>query len=105
MNYLSTIGGIIGSGLIIISYFYSDMISRNAGVLAMGASTMLNRVSTLVNVGYGEELDNDLQTDEVRGKPSGYTDLGTSYTDSETWAKPNLEPVTLICKIQYKKNI
>ena len=47
----------------------------------MGASTMLSRVNTLVNVGYGEELDNDLQTDsvcgyptdEVRGKPSGYT--------------------------------
>ena len=97
------------------------MISRNAGGIAMGASTMLNRVNTLVkgtssmfhHVGYGEELDNDLQTDsvcgyptdEVRGRPSGYTDLGTSwgtktegpYTDlrssfanSETWAKPNL---------------
>ena len=25
----------------------------------MGASTMLSRVNTLVNVGYGEELDND----------------------------------------------
>ena len=49
----------------------------------MGASTMLSRVNTLVNVGYGEELDNDLQTDEVRGKPS-------SFADSETWAKPNL---------------
>ena len=44
----------------------------------MGASTMLSRVNTLVNVGYGEELDNDLRTDsvcgyptdEVRGKPS-----------------------------------
>ena len=36
------------------------MISRNAGSVAMGASTMLSRVNTLVNVGYGEELDNDL---------------------------------------------
>ena len=35
------------------------MISRNAGGIAMGASTMLSRVSTLVNYGYGEELDND----------------------------------------------
>ena len=58
----------------------------------MGASTMLSRVNTLVNVGYGEELDNDLQTDsvcgyptdEVLGKPSG-------YTNGETWAKPNLQ--------------
>ena len=36
------------------------MISRNAGGIAMGASTMLSRVSTLDNYGYGEELDNDL---------------------------------------------
>ena len=50
------------------------MISRNAGGIAMGASTMLSRVSTLVNVGYGEELDND--------------SLGGD-TNSETWVKPN----------------
>ena len=88
---LSTIGGIISSGLIIFSYIYPDIISRNAGSVAMGASTMLSRVNTLVNVGYGEKLDNDLRTDsvcgyptdEVRGKPSG-------YTNGETWAKPNL---------------
>ena len=40
----------------------------------MGASTMLSRVSTLVNYGYGEELDNDLRS---------------GYTNSETWVKPN----------------
>ena len=73
----STIGGIISSGLFIFSYIYPDIISRNAGSVAMGASTMLSRVNTLVNVGYGEELDNDLRssftdlrTDEVRGKQS-----------------------------------
>ena len=55
---LSTIGGIISSGLIIISHIYPYMISRNARGIAMGASTMLSRVSTLVNYGYGEELDN-----------------------------------------------
>ena len=59
---LSIIGGIISSGLILISYFYPDMISRNTGGIAMGASAMLSRVSTLVNYGYGEELDNDLQS-------------------------------------------
>ena len=59
---LSTIGGIISSGLIIISNIYPDVISRNAGNIAMGASTMLNRVSTLVKIGYGEELDNDLRS-------------------------------------------
>ena len=57
---LSTIAGVISSGLIIFSYVYPDIISRNAGSVAMGASTMLSRVNTLVNVGYGEELDNDL---------------------------------------------
>ena len=41
----------------------------------MGASTMLSTVNTLVNVGYGEELDKDLRS---------------SFADSETWAKPNL---------------
>ena len=56
---ISTIVGIISPGLNIISYIYPDMISRNAGGIAMGASTMLSRVSTLVNYGYGEELDND----------------------------------------------
>ena len=49
----------MSSGLIIFSYIYPDKISRNAGSVAMVASTMLNRVNTLVNVGYGEELDND----------------------------------------------
>ena len=62
---LSTIGGIISSGLFIFSYIYPDIISRNAGSLAMGASTMLSKVNTLVNVGYGEELDNDLRSSSV----------------------------------------
>ena len=72
---LSTIGGIIGSSLIIFSYIYPDIISRNAWRVAMGASTMMSRVKTLVDVGYGEEWDNDLRS---------------SFADSETWAKPNL---------------
>ena len=59
---LSTIGEIISSGLIIFSCIYPNIISRNAGSVAMGASTMLSRVNTLVNVGYGEELYNDLRS-------------------------------------------
>ena len=59
MKILSNIGGIIGTGLIIFSYIYPDSISRNAGTVAMGASKILCKVNTLVNVGYGEELDND----------------------------------------------
>ena len=72
---LSTIGGIISSSLFIFSYIYPNMISRNVGSVAMGASTMLSRVSTSVNVGYGEELDNDLLS---------------SFANSQTWVKPNL---------------
>ena len=53
---LSTIGGIIGSSLIIFSYIYPNKISRKAGSVTMGASKMLSRINTLVNVGYGEEL-------------------------------------------------
>ena len=67
---LSTIGGIISSGLFIFRYIYPDIISRNAGSVAMGASTMLSRVNTLVNVGYGEKLDNDLRTDSVCSYPT-----------------------------------
>ena len=53
MKILSNIGGIIGTGLFLFNCFYPDSISRNAGTVAMGASTMLSRVNTLVNVGYG----------------------------------------------------
>ena len=59
VKVISTIGGIISSGLIIFRYIYPDIISRKAGSVAMGASTILSRVNTLVKVGYGEELDND----------------------------------------------
>ena len=38
------------------SYIYPNKISRKARSVTMGASKMLSRVNTLVNVGYGEEL-------------------------------------------------
>ena len=38
---------------------YPNSISINAGTVAIGASTMLSRVNTLVNVGYGEELEGE----------------------------------------------
>ena len=50
------------------------MVSGNAGGIAMRASTMLNRVSTLVYVGYGEELDNDLRSSLVNHEQSSFTD-------------------------------
>ena len=67
---LSTIGGIIRSGSFIFRYTYPDILSRNAGSVAMGASTRLSRVNTLVNVGYGEELDNDLRSSLVNQEQS-----------------------------------
>ena len=66
MKILSIIGGIIGTVLSIFNCFYPDSISSNAGTVAMGASTMLSRVNTLVNVGYGEELESESR--------SSYTD-------------------------------
>ena len=41
----------------------------------MGASTMLSRVNTLDNVGYGEELDNDLRSSLENHEKSSFTDL------------------------------
>ena len=88
MKILSNIGGIIGTGFFIFNCFYPDSISRNAGTVAIGASTMLSRVNTLVNVGYGEELEG-----ETRAKSDSsiceagsmiqeeYIDRGSSYTD------------------------
>ena len=72
MKILSNIGGIIDAGFIIFNCFYPNSISGNARTVAMGASTMLSRVNTLVNVGYGEELEGETRS---------------SYTDSETWSK------------------
>ena len=61
----------------------------------MGASTMLSRVNTLVNVGYGEALEGETRTksdssiceagsmiqEEYIDRGSSYTDQGSSYTD------------------------
>ena len=94
MKILSNIGGIIGTGLFIFNCSYPDIISRNAGSVAMGASTMLSRANTLVNVGYGEELEGETRTrsdssiceagsmiqEEYIDRGSSYTDQGSSYT-------------------------
>ena len=81
MKILSNIGGIIGTGLIIFSYIYPDSISRNAGTVAMGASTMLSKLNTLVNVGYGEELEGETRSSWVYYEQSSYTDLRSWFHD------------------------
>ena len=84
MKILSNIGGIIGAGLFIFNCFYPNSISRNAGTVAMGASTMLSRVNTLVNVGYGEELEGETRNTICEAGSliqEEYIDRGSSYTD------------------------
>ena len=80
MKILSIIGGIIGTGLIIFSYIYPDSISRNAGSVAMGATTMLSKVNTLVNVGYGEKLDP--RSGYTNGEARTNSDPRSGYTNS-----------------------
>ena len=87
MKILSNIGGIIGAGLFIFNCFYPNSISRNAGTIAMGASTMLSRVNTLVNVGYGEELEGETR--------SSYIDQGSSFTDQCNYDFVNEEMIIL----------
>ena len=48
----------------IYNYIYHDTIVKTAGVVAMGASSMLNRASTLGNYGYGEYLQSMLENHE-----------------------------------------
>ena len=88
MKIFSIIGGITGTVLFIFNCFYPDSISRNAETVAMGASTMLSRVNTLVNVGYGEELEGETRTKSDSSICEAgsmiheeYIDLRSSYTD------------------------
>ena len=88
MKISSNIGGIVGPGLFIYNCFYPNSISRNAKTVAMGASKMLSRLNTLVNVGYGEELEGETRTEsdssiceEGSMIQEEYIDRGSSYTD------------------------
>ena len=103
---LSTIGGIINSGLFIFSCIYPDIISRTAESVAMGASTMLSRVNTLVNVGYGEELDNDRRSSFLIYEPttSVASKVRWRTTSKARWRITN-KVCSLIFEKQYKKNI
>ena len=89
LKQLSNFGGIIGWGLVISSYIYPDSVIKTVGAVAMGASNMLNRANTLVNVGYGEDLPSrfpDLGNDYT-DMQCDYTDPRSGYTDGETWTK------------------
>ena len=75
----STILGIIGPGFMIYNYIYPDMTVINAGLVAMGGSSMLSRASTLVNYGYGEDLQSMLGNHEQN---SFADDLRNSFANT-----------------------
>ena len=76
---ISTILGIISPGFMIYNYIYPDTIVKTAGVVAMGASSMLNRASTLVNYCYGEDLQSLLENHE---QSSFAGDLQSSFANT-----------------------
>ena len=81
---LSTILGIISPGFMIYNYIYPDTTVKTAGVVAMGASSMFNRAITLVNYGYGEDVQSMLENHEQ----SSFADdtkekLQEEYVDEE----------------------
>ena len=55
------------------------MTVKNAGLVAMGASSMLSRASTLGNYGYGEDLQCMLDNHE---QSSFADDLRSSYANT-----------------------
>ena len=79
-SLISAILGIMSPGFMIYNYIYPDMTVKNAGLVAMGASTMLSRASTLVNYGYGEDLQSML---EKQGQsPLHHDDLQSSFANT-----------------------
>ena len=76
---ISTILGIICPGFMIYIYIYPDTKVKNAGLVAMGASSMLNRASTLVYYGYGEDLRSMLENHE---QSSFADDLRSSFANT-----------------------
>ena len=77
---ISTTLGIISPDFMIYSYIYTDMTVKNGGLVAMGASTMLSIASTLVNYGYGEDLQSML---ENQGQsPLHHDDLQSSFANT-----------------------
>ena len=75
----STILGIISRGFMIYNYIYPDMIVKNAGLVSMGAGSMLSRASILVSYGYGEDLQSLLENHE---QSSFADDLQSSFANT-----------------------
>ena len=77
---ISTTLGIISPEFLIYNFIYPDMTVKNAGLVALGASSMLSRATTLVNYGYGEDLQSIL---ENHGQsPLHNDDLQSSFANT-----------------------
>ena len=63
----------------IYNYVYPDITVKYAGLVAMGASCMLSRAITLVNYGYGEDLQSMLENHE---QSSFADDLRSSFANT-----------------------
>ena len=72
-------GFVIYNYIYIYIYIYPDTTVKTAGVVAMGANSMLNRASTLVNYGYGEDLQSMLEKHE---QSSFADDLRSSFANT-----------------------
>ena len=76
---ISTFLGIISPGFLIYNYIYPDMAVKNAGLVAMGASSMLSRASILVIYVYGEDMQSMLENHE---QSSFADDLQSSFANT-----------------------
>ena len=79
MRFATTVLSIIGTGFMIYNCLNPNTSIKNAGHVATAASTMLNRTNTLVNVGYGEDMEQDGVTcfadQDQEHEQEEYTDL------------------------------
>ena len=89
LKQLSNNSGIIGWGLVLTKYLYSDSIIKTVGAVALSASNMLTRANTLVKAGCGEYLPNRFPFTQsyYTDTQSSFANTQSDYTDSETWSK------------------
>ena len=77
---ISTILGIMSPRFMICNYIHPDMTVKKNGLVAMGASSMLSRASTLVNNGYGEDMQSMLGNQGQ--SPLHHDDLHSSFANT-----------------------
>ena len=76
----STILGIIGTCFMIYNYMSTDITVKTAGHVATSASNILNRASTLIYFGYGEEKQRNQLIEKIQEE---YIDEETGILNKE----------------------